>query len=91
MQVRRQVPVHPGVEGLGRHRHRPPGRGGEAPHQLGLHVAVDVAVLVAVERYAREPALVLLEPEQRAGEVEQHSIDVSHATIVPGVKYPLNG
>ncbi len=48
-------------------------------------------VAVAVKVHTREPALILLETEQCAGEVEQHSLDVVHPTIVPGVKRPPNG
>ncbi len=67
VQVRREVAVDPCVVRLRRHRHGAAGRRGHPAHQLGLDVAVD---LHFVDLDPLEPAVVLLETEQGAGEVE---------------------
>ena len=69
VQVRRQVAVHPRLVGLLVHVDRSPDGCGQPAHQLGLNVTVDGPL---VDLDSREPAVVLLEPEQRSGEVEQH-------------------
>ena len=73
MQMRREVTVDPGVVGLGGHVHVLADRRGEASHQLGLDMAID---LTLVDLDALEPAVVLFEAEQRAGVVEENCLDV---------------
>ena len=57
--------------------HRPDGLG-HAAHQLGLEPAVDL--LVVADAQIGEPALVLLETEEGAGEVEQHRSRRGHGS-----------
>ena len=77
VQVRREVAVEPGLIGLPGQLHRSPPGGVRQPlHQFGLHVLVDRAPASWGQRgvdqfHAGEPAVVLLETEQRAGEVEE--------------------
>ena len=69
VQVRLEVAVDPGAVRVRSHLDRAAGRRGEPPHQLGLHVTVDLAL---VDLHACEPAVVLFEAEQGAGVVEEH-------------------
>ena len=73
MQVRCEVAVDPCVVGLRGHLDVLSGRRGQPAHQLGLHVAVDLAF---VDFDAVEPAVVLLKTEQRAGVVEQDGLNI---------------
>ena len=60
----------PGVLVVGREFDGEPDRGGHPPHQLGLVVVIE-GLAVGVGEVGG-PALVLLEPEQGTGEIEQH-------------------
>ena len=72
----------PGVLVVGREFDGEPDRGGHPSHQLGLVVVIE-GLAVGVGEVGG-PALVLLEPEQGAGEIEQHG-GMSHGeSLVKG-------